>query len=66
MNNSVLKKFRRSIEITKALKPSKATGRAFHSTLIFNKNKLISIGVNNYNKTHPLINKYNYVRPDDL
>ena len=46
-------KFKRSVEIALALQPSLATGRCFHITTVFEKNKLIAIGANNYNKTHP-------------
>jgi hypothetical protein len=31
---------------------SKATGRSFHSTFIYNKGKLLSIGTNNLKKLH--------------
>jgi deoxycytidylate deaminase len=48
----------RSIEIARALKPHSSTGRCFHLTTIFKKNRLISIGINNYNKTHPKALKY--------
>lgn len=52
-------------EIALALKPARVTGRAFHVTAVFHKNKLVGIGHNNYNKTHPLINKYNYIGKED-
>lgn len=47
------KKINRAVEIAYALKPKYETGRSFHTTFIFDKNKIISIGINNYNKTHP-------------
>jgi prepilin-type processing-associated H-X9-DG protein len=40
-------------EITRALKSSKQTGKSFHTTFAFRGNKLLSIGINNYNKQHP-------------
>lgn len=43
----------RYIEIARALKPLKQNGRAFHLTAIFDKRKVLSIGVNSYLKSHP-------------
>ena len=42
----------RYIEITRALKEKKQNGRSFHTTFIFNKSKLLSIGWNDYSKEH--------------
>jgi deoxycytidylate deaminase len=58
MEASISRKFLKSVEIAIALKSRLATGRCFHVTTIFDKNKLISIGSNNYNKTHPISLKY--------
>ncbi len=52
------RKINRSVEIARALKSKYATGRSFHITVIFDKNKIISIGINNYLKTHPKSYKY--------
>lgn len=52
------RKINRSVEIAYALKPKYATGRSFHVTVVFEKNKIISIGRNNYLKTHPKAYKY--------
>tara|TARA_R100000808_G_C2149739_1_gene158247 strand:- start:507 stop:938 length:432 start_codon:yes stop_codon:yes gene_type:complete len=62
---SIVNRFNRAVEVAKALKPSKGTGRAFHVTFIFDKNKLISIASNNYNKTHPKIPTLNYRDGDE-
>ena len=40
-------------EITRALKSSKQTGKSFHTTFAFRGSKLLSIGINNYNRQHP-------------
>lgn len=45
--------FNKLEEITRALKSSKQTGKSFHTTFAFRGNKLLSIGINNYNKHHP-------------
>jgi cytidine deaminase len=50
--------FDRCIEISKALKGKFQTGRAFHCTFAYKKNKLLAIGINNYSKTHPLTSNY--------
>ena len=42
----------RYIEITRALKEKKQSGRSFHATFIFDKSKLLSIGWNDYLKEH--------------
>jgi|APGre2960657505_1045072.scaffolds.fasta_scaffold30645_2 deoxycytidylate deaminase len=50
---SVEQKFHKSVEIARALRSRYSTGRCFHITTAFDKNRLIAIGANNYNKTHP-------------
>lgn len=50
--------FERLIEISRALKGKNQTGRAFHTTFCFRKNKMLAIGINNYSKTHPLTSSY--------
>jgi hypothetical protein len=45
--------FKRLEEITRALKPTKQTGKCFHTTFAFKGNKMLAIGYNNYNKLHP-------------
>ena len=55
-------KFEKFIEIAKALQPihhDYSSIRTFHVTFAVNKNKTISIGINN-TKTHPNIKKLNY------
>lgn len=50
MNTNV---FDRCIETSYALYGQKRTGRAFHTSFLLNKNRIRSIGINDYNKTHP-------------
>ena len=45
--------FERLEEISRALKSSRQSGRSFHTTFIFHKNKLLSLGCNDYRKQHP-------------
>jgi hypothetical protein len=52
MTKSVTTKIKKCIEIAKCLKKDRQTGRAFHVTFVYNKNKLISIGINNLKKLH--------------
>lgn len=42
--------FKRLKDIAVALKPRQQTGKCFHVTFIYDKSKLLSIGVNNYNR----------------
>jgi deoxycytidylate deaminase len=53
MSKAISRKFWGSVEIARALRPLHSSGRCFHVTTIYDKNKLIVIGANNYNKTHP-------------
>ncbi len=50
---SVEQKFHKSVEIARALRSRYSTGRCFHVTTAFDKNRLVVIGANNYLKTHP-------------
>ncbi len=52
MGKNVSAKINKCIEIAKCLKKDRQTGRAFHVTFVYNKNKLISIGINNLKKLH--------------
>lgn len=54
------KVFSRLTEISLALKPKHQTGRTFHVTFVLDKSKIVSIGINNLNKTHPKTHKFNY------
>jgi len=54
----------RLVEITSALKTKKQTGRSFHATFILQKNRIISIGTNNFNKSHPKNNQFDYTKED--
>ena len=51
-SKNIQAKINKCIEITKCLKKDKESGRSFHTTFIFDKGKLLSIGFNNYNKLH--------------
>lgn len=52
--------YNRIIEICYALKDKGSTGRCFHTSIIINKSKILSIGINNYNKTHPKLKEFGY------
>jgi tRNA(Arg) A34 adenosine deaminase TadA len=55
------KKYKKLIEITKALRPKKkTTNRYFHAAFILHNKKILSIGWNNTTKSHPSIKKYPY------
>lgn len=45
--------FRRLEEICSALKPKYQSGKSFHVTFVYKKNKLLCIANNNYKKNHP-------------
>tara|TARA_Y100000401_G_C8311655_1_gene220087 strand:- start:976 stop:1371 length:396 start_codon:yes stop_codon:yes gene_type:complete len=51
------KNFKKYIELSKAL----VTRNSRHVSFIVNKGKILSIGLNNPQKTHPKILKYNYI-----
>ena len=52
MTKKIHRKIKKCIDITRALRESRESGRSFHSTFIFDKGKLLSIGFNNYKKLH--------------
>jgi len=55
--------FNRLVEISKALKPLKSSGRAFHVTGAVKKGRIVCIGINNYHrhhKSHVYGRYYNY------
>ncbi len=41
------------VEISRAMKPIRATGQFFHTSSLIRKNRIICIGWNNYLKGHP-------------
>jgi len=45
--------FKRLEEIAKALKPVSQSGKNFHVTFVYNKNKLLCVANNDYRKRHP-------------
>lgn len=53
ISKAALTRVSRVVEIARALKPLKATGKPFHVTACYKKNKLISIGWNDYRHFHP-------------
>ena len=55
------KMLEKCVEITKGLKPQKQNGRSFHTTFIFHKNRILSIGHNDYKKMHPYHRMGKYV-----
>ena len=52
--------FKKLIEISYALQPRYATGRNFHCTFLLKKSRLLSVGWNNYIKSHPINLNFNY------
>lgn len=54
---NIARKIQRATEIAYALKSKSPSGRAFHVTTVFDKNRIVSIGVNTF-KTHPQAYKY--------
>lgn len=48
-----MNKIYRAIEIAKAIEPNKRNGKNFHVTCVFDGSKMIAVGTNKYNKTHP-------------
>lgn len=52
-------KYKRLIQITRAME-DRRNGRCFHTSFIIQNGKIISIGVNKYNKTHPAMMRYGY------
>ena len=54
--------FKRLEEIARALKPVYQSGRTFHVTAVYKKNKMLCIAHNNYNKKHPY-HKFGVYKP---
>lgn len=55
------KRFEKIKEVAYALYPKKTSGgRCFHLTGIFWRSRLISIGINNYKKSHPIAARAGY------
>lgn len=52
--------FNRIVEIGYALIEKGSTGRCWHLSAILNKSKILSLGINNYKKTHPQNEKFGY------
>ncbi len=53
ISKATLSRVNKVIEIARALKPLKATGKPFHVTACFRKSRLIAIGWNDYRHFHP-------------
>lgn len=53
MSKNVLKRMLGYVELVKAMKPARQTGRFYHATFICKKRKVIAIGFNNMNKQLP-------------
>lgn len=61
----MLKQIRRTIKIGYFLwEEYDSGGRVFHLTTAWRCSRLLSIGTNNYRKTHPEMLKYNYTNRD--
>ena len=54
--------FDRLEDISRSLMSHKRTGKSFHTTFIFSGNKMLKIGINNYDKQHKS-NKYGNYTP---
>lgn len=52
--------FERIKEISYALLEKGRSGRCHHIAFISRKSKILSIGINDYNKTHPKLKEFNY------
>lgn len=63
---AIEKKFKKATQIAFKLKKTSLTGRAFHLTAIFKKSRIISVGINNYKKTHPKIEKLKYLNKEKV
>ena len=50
--------FDRLVEISRALKDEKQTGKQFHVTFAMRRNRIVKIGLNDYHKTHPCTINY--------
>ena len=61
-----MKQFEKSITIARALQGQRQTGRSFHTTFVYEKSKLIIIGINNYDKHRPWhkFGKYKPLKPE--
>ena len=49
---------KRLVEIAKKLKPASSTGTRFHVSFLVKKRKAVGIGINRYNKTNVVCNRY--------
>jgi len=61
-SKSTVSRVNRVIEIARALKPAKQTGRSFHCTAVYDKGKLVTVGYNDYTRAHPK-HKYGEYKP---
>ena len=52
MTKSATSKIKKCIEITRCPKKDRQTGRASHCTFVYEKSKLLCIGINNLKKLH--------------
>ena len=52
--------FKRLVDISYALQEKSITGRCYHVSFILNKSKILSIGLNDYKKTHPKTKEFGY------
>lgn len=52
--------FQRIIDIGFATRQKNLIGRCWHMSVILNKSKILSIGFNDYSKTHPKLKEFGY------
>lgn len=66
ISNRNIKQFKSYINIAKALKGNKQTGRMFHITVAVKKKKVLAIGINNYDRIvdKTRFGKYKVYGPD--
>lgn len=47
------KKTEKVLEIARAMKGKRQTGRQFHMTFVFHRSRIVCIGINDYTRPHP-------------
>lgn len=57
-----MKDGRKLIDLARALKPRDFTGRCWHVTFAFNKSRLLAVGWNKPNHTHPRNLRLDYIK----
>lgn len=52
-STAITRKVAKTVELARALKPSRQTGHSFHVTTIWDKSRLAAVGHNDYTRSHP-------------